>query len=83
MQLQQKNWKKYDHWGWKEFVLLMLVEFGLILGVVKPFIQPIGEFVSCLRLRVATSTNFDRRVKLYIDGNVRKEAYIKESLSSE
>lgn len=41
MQLQQTNWKKYDHWGWKEFVLLMLVEFGLILGVVKPFIQPI------------------------------------------
>ncbi|MCF3944789.1 CPBP family intramembrane glutamic endopeptidase [Oceanobacillus alkalisoli] len=41
MQLQQMNWKKHDYWGWKEFVLLMLVEFGLILGVVKPFIQPI------------------------------------------
>lgn len=56
MKLLDKNWKTHDHWGWKEFVLLMMLEFGLIVGVVKPFIQPIYDKLFANDLYAGTLT---------------------------
>lgn len=36
----QLNWKKQDPWGWREFILLMLLEFIIVIGVVKLIVQP-------------------------------------------
>lgn len=41
MQINQVNWKVKDPWSRREFLLLMLIEFVLIIGCVKFFIQPI------------------------------------------
>ncbi|MGM0791392.1 MAG: CPBP family intramembrane glutamic endopeptidase [Bacillota bacterium] len=37
----QLNWKKQDPWGWSEFILLMLLEFIIVIGVVKLIVQPL------------------------------------------
>ncbi|MGD6875063.1 CPBP family intramembrane glutamic endopeptidase [Bacillus infantis] len=37
----QMNWKKQDPWGWREFILLMLLEFIIVIGVVKLIVQPL------------------------------------------
>ncbi|TYS64202.1 MULTISPECIES: CPBP family intramembrane glutamic endopeptidase [Bacillus] len=37
----QLNWKKQDPWGWREFILLMLLEFIIVIGVVKLIVQPL------------------------------------------
>jgi uncharacterized protein len=37
----QMNWKTQDHWGWKEFVALMLLEFVVVIGGVKLWVQPL------------------------------------------
>ncbi|RYI28432.1 CPBP family intramembrane metalloprotease [Bacillus infantis] len=37
----QVNWKKQDPWGWREFILLMLLEFIIVIGVVKLIVQPL------------------------------------------
>ncbi len=37
----QLNWKKQDPWGWREFILLMLLEFAVVIGVVKLIVQPL------------------------------------------
>jgi uncharacterized protein len=41
MGTDQTNWKMQDHWGWKEFILLMLLEFAVVIGGVKLLLQPV------------------------------------------
>jgi len=41
MEKSQMNWKEQDPWGWKEFILLMLFEFGLVIGCIKFVVKPI------------------------------------------
>ncbi|MHA7136680.1 CPBP family intramembrane glutamic endopeptidase [Rossellomorea arthrocnemi] len=41
MEKSQMNWKEEDPWGRKEFVLLMLLEFGLVIGCIKFVVKPI------------------------------------------
>ncbi|TYS47661.1 CPBP family intramembrane glutamic endopeptidase [Bacillus infantis] len=41
MEEDQVNWKKQDPWGWREFILLMLLEFIIVIGVVKLIVQPL------------------------------------------
>ncbi len=41
MEEDQMNWKKQDPWGWREFILLMLLEFIIVIGVVKLIVQPL------------------------------------------
>ncbi|MGD6900765.1 CPBP family intramembrane glutamic endopeptidase [Bacillus infantis] len=40
MEEDQVNWKNQDPWGWREFILLMLLEFIIVIGVVKLIVQP-------------------------------------------
>lgn len=35
------NWKEQDHWGLKEFILLLLLEFAIGVGLIKFVLQPI------------------------------------------
>ncbi|AMW99378.1 hypothetical protein [Rummeliibacillus stabekisii] len=37
-------WKQYDTWSWREFTLLLLLEFLFVLVVVKYGIQSIYQF---------------------------------------
>ncbi|MGG1629521.1 CPBP family intramembrane glutamic endopeptidase [Rossellomorea sp. NRS-1567] len=41
MEKSQMNLKKQDPWGWKEFVLLMLLEVGLVIGCIKFVVKPL------------------------------------------
>lgn len=41
MKTNEVNWKEQDHWGLKEFVLLMLLEFGFVIGCIKFVVWPI------------------------------------------
>lgn len=41
MEKSQMNWKEQDPWGWKQFILLMLLEFGLVIGCIKFVVKPI------------------------------------------
>ncbi|MGE6753751.1 CPBP family intramembrane glutamic endopeptidase [Rossellomorea sp. NPDC071047] len=41
MEKSQMNWKAQDPWGWKEFILLMLLEFGLVIGCIKFVVKPL------------------------------------------
>ncbi|RIW32542.1 CPBP family intramembrane metalloprotease [Bacillus salacetis] len=41
MRMEQQNWKERDRWGVKEFVLLMVLEFVIVIGVIKWTVQPI------------------------------------------
>ncbi|MGM0829165.1 MAG: CPBP family intramembrane glutamic endopeptidase [Bacillota bacterium] len=41
MEKSQMNWKEQDPWGWKEFILLMLLEFGLVVGCIKFVVKPL------------------------------------------
>ncbi|AGX06803.1 hypothetical protein B14911_13182 [Bacillus sp. NRRL B-14911] len=41
MGTDQMNWKTRDPWGWREFILLMLLEFIIVIGVVKLIVQPL------------------------------------------
>ncbi|AWE07122.1 CPBP family intramembrane metalloprotease [Lysinibacillus sp. 2017] len=41
MELNRNNWKKQDHWGSKEFILLMLLEFVFVIGCIKFIVKPI------------------------------------------
>ncbi|MCA1033198.1 CPBP family intramembrane metalloprotease [Bacillus infantis] len=41
MGTDQMNWKTRDRWGWREFILLMLLEFIIVIGVVKLIVQPL------------------------------------------
>lgn len=40
METKQNSWKHKDDWGIKELVLLLLVEFGLVIGGIKFIVQP-------------------------------------------
>ena len=35
------SWKERDKWGWREFILLMILEFGVVIGIIKFFIKPL------------------------------------------
>lgn len=35
------NWKEKDRWGSKEFILLLLLEFVVVIGFIKFILQPI------------------------------------------
>ncbi|WP_282137283.1 CPBP family intramembrane glutamic endopeptidase [Rossellomorea aquimaris] len=41
MEKSQMNWNEQDPWGWKEFILLMLLEFGLVIGCIKFVVKPL------------------------------------------
>lgn len=41
MERNQKKWNEKDHWSLKEFILLMLLEFGFVIGCLKFVVQPI------------------------------------------
>lgn len=41
MEKSQMNWKEQDPWGWKEFVLLMLLEFVVVIGCIKFVVKPL------------------------------------------
>lgn len=40
MEKSQMKWKEQDPWGWKEFILLMLLEFGLVSYVLNSLLSP-------------------------------------------
>lgn len=40
MKINQMNWKEQDHWGMKEFLYLMLLEFVFVIGCIKFVVQP-------------------------------------------
>lgn len=35
------SWKEQDHWGWKEFILLLLLEFVFVIGLIKFVVKPL------------------------------------------
>lgn len=35
------SWQKRDSWTWREFVFLLLLEFGFVIGVIKFVIKPV------------------------------------------
>lgn len=39
MEMKQ-NWKEQDRWGMKEFILLMLLEFVIVIGCIKFVVHP-------------------------------------------
>lgn len=41
MEINQNSWKEQDHWGIKEFILLMSLEFIVVIGCLKFFVSPI------------------------------------------
>ncbi|TYS89860.1 CPBP family intramembrane glutamic endopeptidase [Rossellomorea aquimaris] len=41
MEKSQLNWKEQDPWGWKEFILLMLLEFVVVIGCIKFVVKPL------------------------------------------
>ncbi|RBP00831.1 CPBP family intramembrane glutamic endopeptidase [Rossellomorea aquimaris] len=41
MEKSQRNWKEQDAWGWKEFISLMFLEFGLVIGCIKFVVKPL------------------------------------------
>ncbi|MFS0781825.1 CPBP family intramembrane glutamic endopeptidase [Bacillus sp. 1P06AnD] len=41
MKINKMNWKKQDCWGKREFVLLMVLEFVIVIGCIKLIVQPI------------------------------------------
>ncbi|KIL71934.1 CPBP family intramembrane metalloprotease [Bacillus badius] len=41
MKTNEVNWKEQDHWGLKEFVLLMLLEFVFVIGCIKFVVWPL------------------------------------------
>ncbi|MDT0161308.1 MULTISPECIES: CPBP family intramembrane glutamic endopeptidase [Bacillus] len=41
METDTTNWKRQDPWGWREFILLMLLEFIVVIGGIKLLVQPI------------------------------------------
>ncbi|WP_019244212.1 MULTISPECIES: CPBP family intramembrane glutamic endopeptidase [Bacillus] len=41
MKKREMNWKQQDCWGGKEFLLLMLLEFGFVIGFIKFIVKPI------------------------------------------
>lgn len=41
MEKSQMNWKAQDPWGMREFILLMLLEFGLVIGCIKFMVKPL------------------------------------------
>ncbi|MGF3104631.1 lysostaphin resistance A-like protein [Rossellomorea sp. DUT-2] len=41
MEKSQMNWKEQDPWGWKEFILLMLLEFVVVIGCIKFVVKPL------------------------------------------
>ena len=40
METKQNSWQHADEWGIKEFLLLLLVEFGLVVWGIKFIVQP-------------------------------------------
>lgn len=41
MQINETSWKVKDYWGIRELLLLLLIEFGLVIGFIKFVIEPI------------------------------------------
>jgi uncharacterized protein len=41
METDKTNCKRQDRWGWREFILLMLLEFIVVIGGIKLLVQPI------------------------------------------
>ncbi|PEE43612.1 CPBP family intramembrane glutamic endopeptidase [Bacillus pseudomycoides] len=41
MKKNDMNWKEQDHWGLKEFLLMMLLEFVFVIGCIKFLVKPI------------------------------------------
>lgn len=41
MDITQVQWKERDHWSFKEFIYLMLLEFVFVIGCIKLIVRPI------------------------------------------
>ena len=41
MQKNLQEWKVHDHWGAREFILLLLLEFAVIIGGIKFIVKPL------------------------------------------
>lgn len=41
MNVDLSIWKKQDHWSWKEFTALLLLEFVFVIGVIKFIVKPL------------------------------------------
>ena len=41
MELKEFNWKEQDYWGKKEVILLLLLEFVVVIGIIKVFVPSI------------------------------------------
>ncbi len=44
MKNNEMIWKEQDHWGWKEFILLLLLEFVIVIGFIKFLVKPIYSY---------------------------------------
>lgn len=41
MKIHYNNWKEHDYWSLKELILLLFLEFVVVLGIIKVFVQPL------------------------------------------
>ena len=41
MIVKQADWKEQDQWGTKEFIVLLLLEFIVVIGCIKYLVQPL------------------------------------------
>ncbi|WP_042351321.1 CPBP family intramembrane glutamic endopeptidase [Bacillus massiliigorillae] len=41
MKETEVNWKEQDHWGLREFVFMMALEFGFVIGFIKFVVKPL------------------------------------------
>ncbi|TKI62842.1 CPBP family intramembrane metalloprotease [Lysinibacillus mangiferihumi] len=66
MEIKQINWKTQDNWGWKEFILLLLLEFVVVIGIIKFIVKPVYAHLFRNELYAGTLTGFTIAITLVI-----------------
>ncbi|WP_339262557.1 type II CAAX endopeptidase family protein [Lysinibacillus sp. FSL K6-3209] len=64
MEIKEMNWKSQDYWGWKEFILLLLVEFIVVIGIIKWIVKPVYAQLFRNELYAGTLTGFTIAITL-------------------
>ncbi len=64
METKQMNWKNQDNWGWREFILLLLVEFVVVIGIIKWLVKPMYAHLFRNELYAGTLTGFTIAITL-------------------
>ena len=64
MEIKEMNWKSQDYWGWKEFILLLLVEFIVVIGIIKWIVKPVYAQLFHNELYAGTLTGFTIAITL-------------------